>query len=216
MINRILMAIFFVFFITNAFSGTTLVGTRFLINNESKSLNIKIMNDENSDYLIKSELSDKRFIISPPLFLLPRNSNSIITILPTTVIDNISDELINLTVTSIPKSDLNSGENSISLAIRSHFKVIYRHRKIRESDYDKISLINFNKEFYLINKSKFIFTISVSKDKQYNNERIVNIVPEEKVKLNDICKGNTCHIWVNFYDESNDVIKSLDLSYSKN
>ncbi len=68
MINRILMAIFFVFFITNAFSGTTLVGTRFLINNENKSLNIKIMNDENSDYLIKSELSDKRFIISPPLF----------------------------------------------------------------------------------------------------------------------------------------------------
>ncbi|WP_262417035.1 fimbria/pilus periplasmic chaperone [Providencia rettgeri] len=74
MINKILITLAMIVFINNAFSGTTLVGTRFIYNNEDNLLNIKIINDENVDYLIKSELDDKSFIITPPLFILKKTA----------------------------------------------------------------------------------------------------------------------------------------------
>lgn len=81
MINRILI-LFMAIYISDGFCGVSVVGTRFMINDEIKHLNIKITNDNENDYLIKSALDDKDFIISPPLFLLQKNTANMITIIP--------------------------------------------------------------------------------------------------------------------------------------
>ncbi|EKT56050.1 molecular chaperone [Providencia burhodogranariea] len=214
MINKILTFILLLCVSTTSLAGITIVGTRFIIDNEKKSINIKIINDNENDYLIKSNISDNNFIVSPPLFMLPKNSSNIVTIIPTDVINSNQDSLLDLTITAIPKSEVNNGNSNISLAVRSHFKVIYRHNKLTENEYSKLKIIRYNNDFYLENKSNFVFTISTSINENYKNEKIKNISPAQKIILDNCSAMDKCNIWVNIYNDYNDVIKKINLSYN--
>ncbi|MDB9568903.1 fimbria/pilus periplasmic chaperone [Providencia rettgeri] len=212
MINKVII-FFFILFVNTAFSGVTIVGTRFTINQNDKYTNIKIINDNENEYLIKSEIDDSDFIISPPLFLISKNSSKIITIVPTNKLNYHTDKIINLTIIAIPKSEFNNNISSISLAIRSHFKLIFRHAELKEDDFKSINIVKENNQYFLFNKSKYVFTISIAKKKPSDNKKIFNIPPNDKISLNDICNSNFCDLFVNFYNENNDVVKTINLSY---
>lgn len=196
-----------------AFSGVTIVGTRFTINQDDKYTNIKIINDNENEYLIKSEIDDNNFIISPPLFLISKNSSKNITIIPTNKLNYHTDKIINLIIIAIPKSEFDNNISSVSLAIRSHFKLIFRHAELKESDFKLINIVKENNQYFLFNKSKYVFTISISNKKISENEKIFNISPNDKFALNNICNSSLCDLFVNFYNENNDVVKVINLSY---
>ncbi|KPD02430.1 fimbrial biogenesis chaperone [Moellerella wisconsensis] len=212
MINKAII-VFFILFVNTAFSGVTIVGTRFTINQDDKYTNIKIINDNENEYLIKSEIDDNNFIISPPLFLISKNSSKNITIIPTNKLNYHTDKIINLIIIAIPKSEFDNNISSVSLAIRSHFKLIFRHAELKESDFKLINIVKENNQYFLFNKSKYVFTISISNKKISENEKIFNISPNDKFALNNICNSSLCDLFVNFYNENNDVVKVINLSY---
>lgn len=212
MINKIII-LFFILFMNSAFSGVTIVGTRFNINKNESHINIKIINDNENEYLIKSEVDDDNFIISPPLFLISKNSSKNITIIPTNGLSYHTDKIVNLTIIAIPKSEFDDSISSISLAIRSHFKLIVRHEKLKESDFKLIKIIKENNQYFLFNESKHVFSISISKKKTNKNEKILNILPNAKLALSNICNSSHCDLHINFYNENNDIVKVTKLSY---
>lgn len=69
MINFYLL--FFIFLVVPevCLAGVTVVGTRFFIDDTTRSLNIKLINDNDSDYLVKTTVNSDSFIISPPPYL---------------------------------------------------------------------------------------------------------------------------------------------------
>lgn len=213
MINKIFTVILLLCISATSSAGITIVGTRFLITNDNKPINIKITNDNENDYLIKSDISNENFIVSPPLFMLPKNSSNIVTIIPTELVKYNKDDLFKLTITAIPKSEINNSNSSVALAVRSHFNIIYRHNELKDSDYSKLKIIKNHDGYYLENKSNFVFTISISKKEHYNGEKIKNILPAEKIILDNCSSMNECSIWVNIYNDYNDVIKKINLSY---
>ncbi len=210
MIKKFLI-LFFVLYINNGICGVTVVGTRFVINSHSQHLNIKLTNDNESDYLIKSELDNKDYIISPPLFLLPANSSNIVTVIPKEKKPFTKDKLLNLAITMIPKSTLNNDSNSISLAIRNNFRVIHRHAELKGDDLNKVKIITNNEKCILKNNSSFVFTVS-SDNKNNSYAKLINIPPYEKTVLTNSNPALDCDVKVNFHDEYNDIIKSIRLT----
>ena len=199
-------------YVSNGFCGVSVIGTRFVINDEIQHLNIKVTNDNESDYLIKSVLDDKDFIVSPPLFLLKKNSSNIITVIPKEKKQYNKDKIINLTLTAIPGSTLSDKVNSVSLAVRNHFKIIYRHQELQESAFSQTKLTYENSQCALSNHSNFVFTVSLSKNKNDRQAKIVNLSPDEKIILDNTNLISNCETWANFHNEYNDIIKTIKLS----
>lgn len=202
-------------YINDGFCGVSVVGTRFMINDEMQHLNIKVTNDNESDYLIKSVVDDDNFIISPPLFLLQKNSSNMITLIPKEKKAYNKDKILNLTLTAIPRSTLNNEGNAVSLAVRNHFKIIYRHKNLPENAFNNVSLINENDRCMLSNHSDFAFTVSLSKTKSDARAKIINIAPDEKIPLENTELNSKCETWVNFHNEYNDIIKNIKLPVSQ-
>lgn len=211
MINKILI-LFMAIYINDGFCGVSVVGTRFMLNDQMHHLNIKITNDNESDYLIKSVLDDKDFIISPPLFLLPKNSSNLITVIPKEKTQYDKDKILNLTLTAIPRSTLNDDSNAVSLAVRNHFKVIYRHKDLQDSAFNKLNIVYENNQCTLSNHSDFAFTVSLSKNKNDIQAKLMNLSPDEKIPLGNTNSVSDCESWVNFYNEYNDIIKTIKLT----
>lgn len=214
MINKILISLIF-FYTTNAFSGISVIGTRFIMDNKKNQINIKIENDKENDYLIKNEVDDNDFIISPPLLLLPRNKSNIITIVKHDRKNYKKDKIINLTITSIPKSEKNDVANTISLAVRNHFKIIYRHDEIKDDDYNKISIFHESESCYLQNNSNFVFTVSLINNLIFQNEKLINFPPGEIIEIEKNNHLGMCIANVNFHNEYNNIIKNIVLKNNK-
>ena len=213
MIKNFIILLIFIY-ANEGLCGVSVLGTRFVMENNAQLLNIKISNDNESDYLIKSTSDDNSVIITPPLMLLKRNNSNFITIIPKEMKKTSSDKLINLTITAIPKSLDKSSDNSVSIAVRSHFKIIYRHKELNDSSFNKMELIIKNNHCMLVNNSKFIFTLSLSQHKSEKGNKLFSIRPEESVTLGDK-NSAACNSWVNFYNEYNDIIKSVIPSRTK-
>ncbi|MCS3433419.1 molecular chaperone [Klebsiella sp. BIGb0407] len=211
MINKIIILLL-ALYTSDGICGVSVLGTRFLINDNMQHLNIKLVNDYESDYLIKSNVDDKDFIISPPLFLLPKNSSNIITVIPKNKKRYSEDKIINLTITAIPKSASNNDTNAISLAVRNHFKMIYRHAELKHSDFDQLSIIQEDNKCIINNDSNFVFTISLSKKPEDPNIKLINIAPHEKKSVENAHLSPNCEGWVNFHNEDNDIIKTIKVT----
>lgn len=195
-------------------AGPTIVGTRFIFNDDTKSLNIKIINDNESDYLIKTTLAEGNFIVSPPLFVLPKNGSNIITIIPNNINKMNKDKIYPLTITSIPKSKLNTVGSAVSFAIRSHFNLIYQHDTPANHDFNQVSLLKMKgKGFVLNNKSNFVFNLSLATNRDFKNARLKTLSPDQTLALNELCPDSRCNLWLNFLDKNNAIIKQINLTY---
>ena len=209
---RLLFASFLFLFISDGICGVSVIGTRFTMNNDMRHLNIKVVNDNESDYLIKNTLDDKDFIISPPLFLLPKNGSSLVTVILKEKKPFDRDKVFNLTLTAIPKSVSDDDSNSVSLAIRNHFKIIYRHAELTDRYIEKIRLSHEDNRCVITNNSDFAVTVSLAQDKNDTYAKIINLSPYEKRQLEYKETTGKCVVWVNFYNEYNDVINTIQLT----
>ncbi|MEB4675814.1 molecular chaperone [Enterobacteriaceae bacterium G50] len=122
-----------------AHAGVMVGGTRFVFHENSKVLSIPIRNPDAQNYLIKSRvllpqlwikgssaaLANDFFIITPPLFRLDAGKENIIRIIrgPNSLPTD-RESLFEFSVAAIPS--VKEKPNSVSLAIRSRYKLFYR------------------------------------------------------------------------------------------
>ncbi|HEJ9059008.1 TPA: molecular chaperone [Serratia fonticola] len=214
MIKFFLSLFIFLIAINSCVAGVSVVGTRFFIDDSTKSMNIKVVNDNDSDYLIKTTINNSGFIISPPIFILHKNQSNIITIIPDDKngTDNKQDEVYKLTIATIPRSAVASNKNVVSLAVRSHFNIIYRHKLPTDKDFDGIKLTRSQVgEWLLLNTTNFSFIISLSKDYTENAVNKKLFLPAQKIPVNEYCSENNCSLWMNILNEENRIVKKLNL-----
>lgn len=196
-----------------SYAGISVVGTRFVFNDKTTAINIRVLNDDENDYLIKTEISDQGFIISPPLFLLKKDSSNIITIIPNEIVKMHYDQDYDLVITSIPKSENNEINNTVALAVRSHFKLIYRHNAPVNDDFKKIVLEENNYgKYFLINQSKFIFNISLSIDDGLINDKSKLFSPNQKISVDEYCTNSRCNLWLNIIDDNYSLVKKINFT----
>jgi len=207
-----LSLLFLVIIPDSCLAGVSVLGTRFFIDDSTKSLNIKVINDDESDYLIKATINSDGFIISPPLFILPKNNSNIITIIPEENIKNNKDKVYSLTITTIPKSAINNDSNVVSLAIRSHFNLIYQHALPTDNDFNEIKLIRSQDgNWFLSNKTDFSFIISLSKEIMYRSEDSKILAPGTDISVNEYCSETTCSLVLIILDGEQNFVKKLNL-----
>jgi P pilus assembly chaperone PapD len=170
-----------------SFAGVSVVGTRFIFNDNSKKINIKLINDNESDYLIKTDIKGadtNNFVVTPPLFIIKKNQKNIVSIIPFKINFN-QDQVFDLVFTAIPKSDIGSG-NNINISVRSHFNLIYRHKEMSDNIFDQIFLINNKDSGSLIFNSSDYFVsmyISCNSNKVNKMNQKINIFPGDKVYI---------------------------------
>lgn len=206
---KILFIILF-FISLSSFAGTSVVGTRFFITPETKVLNIKIMNDNESDYLIKTSINSNEFIVARPLFILPKNRSNIITIIPNNINSFNKDKIYKLVITAIPKSNKNNKDNIISLAVRSHFNVIYQYQKNNNSDFNGVKLIkDSDKKYWLKNYTDRIFNIEISSEEDFKKYQRYILSPEDEIYINKCQSEISCQVWVSFLTKNDEIIKKI-------
>lgn len=212
MIKLFLCILFCVLIPDSCLAGVSVLGTRFFIDDSTKALNIKLTNDNESDYLIKTTINSDGFIISPPLFILPKNNSNIITIIPEEKVKNNKDKVYSLTITTIPKSAINEDSNVVSLAIRSHFNLIYQHKLPTDEDFNEIKLIHSQDgKWILKNASDFAYTVYLSKDIVHEPENIKLLAPGKDISVNEYCSEITCSLWLTILNGEQNIVKKLNL-----
>jgi len=212
MIKYFLCILIYAIISDSCLAGVSVLGTRFFIDDSTKALNIKVINDNESDYLIKATINSDGFIISPPLFILPKNNSNIITIIPEEIIKNNKDKVYSLTITTIPKSAINDESNVVSLAIRSHFNLIYQHSLPTDKDFNEIKLIRSQDgNWFLSNKTDFSFIISLSKELMYRSEDSKVLAPGTDIFVNKFCSETTCSLGLTILDGEQNFVKKLNL-----
>lgn len=205
---------FFIFLIVPevCIAGVTVVGTRFFIDDTTRSLNIKVINDNDSDYLVKTTVNNDSFIISPPLFILKKNASNIITIIPDEMNKGNRDKVYSLTIATIPRAEINEVSNVVSLAIRSQFKIIYRHMLPTENDFNQIKLTKTSSGKWLLsNPTLFVYTVFLSKEKTQNPRTSQILAPGQKIPVSKYCDIHACSLWITILDNENHIVKNLNL-----
>lgn len=139
MTNRafFLLALLGVFSVANA--GVMVGGKRFVFYESNKVLSVAVRNPDAQNYLIKARVlppylwikdgtlnsAGDSFIITPPLFRLDaEKENTIRIVRGTNPLPNDRESLFEFSVAAIPS--VKGQPNSVSLAIRSRFKLFYR------------------------------------------------------------------------------------------
>lgn len=204
---------FFVFIIpSSCLAGVSVVGTRFVIDDSTNALNIKVLNDNESDYLVKTKINNDGFVISPPLFILPKNKSNIITIIPDEKIKGDKDGIYSLTITTIPKSEVNSNNNVVSLAIRSHFNLIYKHGAPTENEYNEMTLTRSQVgKWSLVNPTSFAFMIFLSNRFSHHSSGTKLLGPGQSIPVDEYCSKDSCSLWLNIIDDESHIVKKLNL-----
>ena len=216
--NKYLFCLLVLFFLpVFSFAGPSVIGTRFFFSPETRGINVKISNDNESDYLIKTSINNDNFIISPPLFILPKNASNIVTIIPDDLLKQDKDEIYKLVITAIPKSERNSTNNIVSLATRSHFNIIYQHKKYDSDDFNKIILTkNANRKYQLENNSDNIFYIEISTDEKFKSNIRKLLSANENLEIKECEYDEKCHVWIKFLDSNDAIIRKIYLSSTFN
>lgn len=212
--NKYLFYLLILFFLpVCSFAGPSVIGTRFFFSPETRGINVKVINDDESDYLIKTSVNNNDFIISPPLFILPKNTSNIITIIPGDSLKQNKDEIYKLVITAIPKSEKSSINNIVSLATRSHFNIIYQHKKHDNDDFNKIILTkNSNGKYQLENNSDNVFYIELSTNEDFKSNKRKLLSTNDNLEVKE-CKSNEkCHVWIKVLAGNDAIIKKIYLS----
>ncbi|HCE8856097.1 TPA: molecular chaperone [Klebsiella michiganensis] len=154
--------------------GITIGGTRLIYKEAKKEVSLSVANSDSAPYLIQSWAethaggSDKApFIVTPPLFRLEANQQSLLRIVKTgSSLPENKESLFWLNVKSIPSGKAISGVNTLQIAIKTRIKLIYRPTSVKGSPGDEaeklIWRINGNK-LTVDNKTPFIMNFQMVK-----------------------------------------------------
>ncbi|MGM8653108.1 fimbrial biogenesis chaperone [Enterobacter hormaechei subsp. xiangfangensis] len=135
MLNRVIcFASLALLSISNAYAGGVAMGaTRVIYNASEKEATITVKNKGSEhNYLVQSWVEDNKgnkdgsFIVTPPLFTLPSNKESVLRIVRTGgALPHDRETVYWLSVKAIPPKGENNG-NSLQLAIKTRMKLFYR------------------------------------------------------------------------------------------
>lgn len=154
--------------------GITIGGTRLIYKETKKEVSLSVANSDSAPYLIQSWAethaggSDKApFIVTPPLFRLEANQQSLLRIVKTgSSLPENKESLFWLNVKSIPSGKAKSGVNTLQIAIKTRIKLIYRPTSVKGSPGDEaeklIWRINGNR-LTVDNKTPFIMNFQMVK-----------------------------------------------------
>lgn len=211
----LILTLSFILLSADSLAGVSVVGTRFIINQNTKSLPIKIINDNENDYLVKTNISgndEGRFVVTPPLFLLAKNTSNIQMLIPDKIENIKVDQLYSLTITFIPNSKKIKDFSTISLALRSHFNLIYRHDNLSKFDPTLLVLVKeANDVFWLRNHSNFILTINIRDSNTEKLDSRITLIPEGKVNVSNFCKLKQCDFWVSVVNDDDSILKKIHM-----
>lgn len=198
----------------NCIAGVTILGTSFTIDDKTKRLNIKVNNDNEGDFLVKTNVycnENDELIVTPPLFVLTRNASNIVTIIPSVIEKNNKDHLCKLSIAAIPKTP-SGKDNSIYFAIRSNLHLIYRHDDLKNVDLKQLKLIKqSDNKFYIKNDTNYVLPLKVSSSEDSDSFVKKTLSPDALMPVS-FCTTAKCDLWVSVIDADQSVFAKLNLS----
>ena len=128
-------------------------------------------------------------------------------------IENIkADQLYSLTIAFIPNSKKMKDFSTISLALRSHFNLIYRHDNLSKFDPRLLALVKEGNDiFWLNNHSNFVLTINIKESSTEKTGSRITLIPEGKVNVSKFCKLKQCNFWVSVVDDDDSILKTIHM-----
>lgn len=203
-----IVILFFIIYtsISNSIAGVVIEGTRFTFKENENHINISIRNSDNINYLIKVDIFDINneksldFHSSPPIFILKKKQNNTFVIHYNGNKNEKSDVLYKLVVSAIPSSEKIDGD--ISMAVRSTFNLIKRHKDINFDDFSSnnkiIVTMDIKNNYHIKNMTNFVLTV----DADFNgiSERIT-LLPQQVKKIKNTCKALNCKLKVFIIDD---------------
>lgn len=158
-------------------AGLVVTGTRFVLPAPQTALGITVQNTGSSSLLVKSKVefdhgqqqtkprsaeSNASFVLTPPLFVLRAGkSNQLrLTCLECATLPADRESLFRLSISAIPSGK--APENSVQLAIRSHFKLFYRPEGLSgraDSAYQRLQWQRQGKMVTVSNPSPYYVTL---------------------------------------------------------
>lgn len=139
-INYYLSFLSIFFFVSSAFAGVEVGGTRVIYDGNKKEAILSIKNAENNTpYLIQSWLDNGNenettkipFIITPPLFRLDPNQENQLRIINVGTVPQDRESIFWISVKSIAASS--NQPNRLQISVRTRIKLIYRPESIKSS-----------------------------------------------------------------------------------
>ncbi|WP_399478171.1 molecular chaperone [Xenorhabdus griffiniae] len=169
MLTKKITLIFLLFFIFPSWAGVTIGGTRVIYKGNKKETSISVKNaDESRPYLIQSFISaDSKgekapFIVTPPLFRLDADKESILRIVR--IGGNLPEDresVFYLNVKSIPAIQENE-QNTLLIAVKTRIKLFYRPEGIEGDSEEAYKMLTFHRighQLEVKNPSNYYVTI---------------------------------------------------------
>lgn len=174
MMNRISLTLLLSAFVSTAFAGVIIGGTRIIYDASKNETILNIKNPDKQPYLIQSWIdsngiddnlkntSKAPFIVTPPLFRLDSNAENILRIIPKNYNFPADKESVYwMNVKSIPTID-ESKKNVLQFTFKTRVKFFYRPTlvsKLRPEDYyGKLNFKSTGHALSVSNPSPFFMT----------------------------------------------------------
>jgi P pilus assembly chaperone PapD len=205
------------FNIADTCAGVVIGGTRFIYNEKQKGITVPVRNTNSKPYLINTKITAGEdwiletgkatdvipFMVTPPLFLLKGKAENVVHIIFTGAdLPKDRESLFTLSVASIPSGKVD--KNSVQMAVRSSFKLLYRPDGIKGDPQLSYTLLKwrYDGDHLLVeNPTPFYVTlVNIS----VNGKDISggNVISPFGVRHYDECKhANSCQIkWQSIND----------------
>ena len=166
---------FIIFIAFDSYAGLVVNGTRFIYFENFKALSIGVKNTSKETLLVKVNIENSHvtgtninhvkppFITMPPLFVVSANKESLLRVayVPNSnKLPQDKESLFNFTVLAIPSGK--PVKNSIQLAIKQNFKLIYRPLKLGGDSENAYRLLVWRKNktgLYIKNNTAYYVTL---------------------------------------------------------
>lgn len=192
-------------------AGIVAEGTRFIFPSANESLTITLTNTSDEVNLISSKVKTELlwegaestsykppFVVTPPLFLIKSKATGIIRLIKTeNTLPDDRETLFSLAISGIPSGKQDG--NSVKIATRSTFKLIWRPQMLSEQHPEKAYqqlkwTINQNGQVVIDNPTPFYITLAVV---SVNGEGIANagmVAPKTTRQTNWCRSQKMCHL----------------------
>lgn len=218
-------------FSQSTFAGIEILKTRFVYNEGSKGLTIKVSNNNQIPYIVQSWVdlgkenstpndSVKDFFVQPPIAKVPANSGLDVKVIYSGSNQNISNEkesLFYINVAQIPPNSDTNGQNIVNFIIRHKMKLFFRPASLKGKTFstDQISFYINNGKVFTKNNSPFYVTFEsiIANNGIVFKSDMVSPNSTKELKLEKGKNNNISNINSVNYNYVNDIGKFIPGSY---
>lgn len=213
------------FFIQNVYAGgVSLSATRLIYPSDKNQISLKLYNsDKDGSYLIQSWISDENgnkvsdFIVTPPLFVIKPNSDSLLNIVYTgdkSKLPNDREKLYFLNSKVIPSltEEEQKLDNALLISTTTKIKLFIRPNSITESSfnsYNKLKCTYENNKLKIENPTPFYMNLVSLVSNGREASKAETISPKSSVYLNLDDKSKSKVLSFNFINDYGVQIKDI-------